>query len=74
MDSSAFDRLARRFAGTASRRAALGGLGAILLRFLAPQPADAQPRTPCRRLGQRCVPDRNLNCCPGATCKDGRCA
>ena len=72
MDSSRFDTLARRFSGPATRRTALAGLGAAFTRLL-PGTTSAQPRTTCRELGQVCIPERNIDCCPGSTCRNGRC-
>ena len=71
MDSERFDRLTRSFS---SRRAALGGLAAAVAHLLAgPPQTAAQPRTPCRHPGQACIPERELACCAGARCRDGRC-
>src|SRR5688500_17210625 len=61
MDSSSFDRLTRLFASSPSRRTALAALAA------------ARPRTTCRELGKVCIPERNIDCCAGTTCRNGRC-
>ena len=62
MDSSAFDRLTRLIATSGSRRTTLAGLAAALTGLVAAS-ADgaAQPRATCRRLGQICLPERNLD-------------
>jgi hypothetical protein len=69
MDSARFDRLTRTLW---SRRAALGGLATILT-YRSPRDAAAQPRIPCRRPRQDCLPERGLDCCEGAQCRNGRC-
>ena len=73
MDSTSFDRLTRRLATPASRRTTLASVAAAVAGVLARRRTDAQPRTTCRELGQVCIPERNLDCCPGRTCLDGRC-
>ena len=56
MDSSTFDRLARRLVAPATRGSAVAALDVFLTRFLLGG-AAAQPRTTCRALGQVCIPE-----------------
>lgn len=72
MDASRFDRLSRLLATAPTRRTALAGLAGLLGQTLrAPADADARLRI-CRPLGDRCFPNRGLDCCKGE-CRSGRC-
>jgi hypothetical protein len=72
MTDRPIDRIARGFAGAASRRSVFRGIAPGVLAAGLNRVADEQAAARCRRAGESC--GRKRRCCPGASCEDHVCA